>query len=94
MARVRISTTVDAERLDTVRRMMDAPDSRILDRALKALVDQLEETQELASLAAMPYEDDPELALPSVPQCDLPYDGEVPAEVLRLAADRRRRLRT
>jgi hypothetical protein len=71
--------------------MLGTNDSQILDRALAALIEQLEGEQELAALAALPYEDDPDLAWPVVPGPDLPYDGEVPAEVLRLAAKRRRR---
>jgi hypothetical protein len=91
MSRVRVSTTVDAQQLATVRQMLGTSDSQILDRALAALIEQLETEQELAALAALPYEDDPDLAWPLVPGPDLPYDGEVPAEVLRLAAKRRRR---
>lgn len=91
MTRVRVSTTVDAQRLATVRHMLGTSDSQILDRALAALIEKLEAEQELAALAALPYEDDPDLAWPVVPAPDLPYEGEVPAEVLRLAAKRRRR---
>lgn len=91
MPRVRISTTVDAQRLATVRQMLGASDSQILDRALVALIEQLEAEQELAALAALPYEDDPDIAWPVVPGPDLPYDGGVPAEVLRMAAKRRQR---
>lgn len=91
MARVRISTTVDAQQLATVRQLMRAPDSRILDRALAALVAQLEAERELEALSAAPYEDDPDLAWTGTPGPDLPYDGSVPVEVLRLAARRRRR---
>jgi predicted RNase H-like HicB family nuclease len=36
-------------------------------------------------------EDDPDLAWPVVPGPDLPYEGKVPVEVLRLASKRRRR---
>lgn len=74
-----------------MRRLLGAPDSRILDRALKALIDEVEEVQELAALAAQPYEDDPDVSWAPVPGADLPYDGDVPAEVLRMAAQRRRR---
>lgn len=91
MKRVRLSTTVDAQQLATIRRLLDAPDSRILDRALKALVDQLEGEQELAALAALPYEDDPDLDWAPPPGGDLPYDGDVPAEVVQMAAQRHRR---
>jgi len=90
MTRVRISTTVDAQQLTTVRRMLNAPDSHILDRALKVLIDDVEQAQELAALEALPYEDDPDLSWAPVPGADLPYDGEVPADVLRMAAQRRR----
>lgn len=82
---------MDAQQLATVRRLLGAPDSRILDRALKALIDEVEEVQELAALAAQPYEDDPDVSWAPVPGADLPYDGDVPAEVLRMAAQRRRR---
>ena len=71
--------------------MLGGPDSRILDRALKALIDQLEEAQELAALAESPYEDDPDLNWEQAPGADLPYDGDVPADVRRMAAQRRRR---
>ena len=71
--------------------MLGAPDSKILDRALKALIDQVEGARELAALAARPYEDDPELSWAPAPGGDLPYDGEVPAEVVRMAAQRRHR---
>jgi hypothetical protein len=91
MARVRISTTVDAQKLTMARQLTGVPDSRILDRALTALVEQLEAERELEALSAAPYEDDPDLAWTGAPGPDLPYDGSVPAEVLRLAARRRRR---
>ncbi len=71
--------------------MLDAPDSKLLDRALGALIYQLDEAQELAALAAHPYEDDPDLDWAPVPGGDLPYDGGVPADVMRMAAQRRRR---
>jgi hypothetical protein len=91
MARVRVSTTVDAEQLATVRQLMNATDSQILDQALAALLERLEGERELAALSAAPYEDDPDLAWTGVTGPDLPYDGQVPAEVLRLATQRRRR---
>lgn len=69
--------------------MLHTSDSRIVDRALAALVDELEEQQELAALEAQPYQDDPELAREVPPGPDLPYDGDVPADVRRLAARRR-----
>lgn len=89
MARVRISTTVNGERLETCRRMLGLPDSRILDRALAALLDRLETEKEVAALQAQPYEGDPDLAWQAPPGPDLPYDGEIPAEVRRLAQRRR-----
>ncbi len=90
MKRVRISTTVDRERLAACRRLLGVPDSQLVDRALEALVAELEGERELAALAARPYEDDPDLAWEAPPGPDLPYDGDVPKDVVRLAARRRR----
>lgn len=91
MTRVRISTTVDAERLRTCRRLLAVPDSKLIDRALALLIEEIEGRRELAVLEAQPYESDPELSwvVPAGP--DLPYDGDVPADVLRLAESRRQR---
>jgi len=61
-----------------------------LDRALLALIEDLEEDRELTALAALPYEDDPDLAWEAPPGPDLPYDGEVPEDVVQLALQRRR----
>jgi hypothetical protein len=90
MNRVRISTTVDASALDRARRLLPGPDSRLLDRALAALNRQLEEEWELAALAAHPYEEDPDLAWQAPAGPDLPYDGDVPLEVIEEARRRRR----
>lgn len=90
MARVRISTTVDAERLTRARNLLPGPDSALMDRALSGLIDLLESEQELRALREHPYEDDAELSWEVPPGPDLAYDGEVPAEVQRLAAARRR----
>lgn len=89
MARVRISTTVDAQRWEAARRLLGVSNSQIVDRALAVLIDHLEAEQERVALAALPYEDDPDLAWEAPPGPDLPYDGEVPADVLRLAEQRR-----
>lgn len=91
MARVRISTTVDSERLEACRSLLPVADSVLVDRALAALLDDLEGRREHAALDAHPYEDDPELAWPVPPGPDLPYQGEVPAEVVRLVEAQRRR---
>ncbi len=93
MARTRISTTVDARRLDDVRRRLGVPDSEIVDRALAVLVEQLDALHEQVALEEQPYEADPDLAWDAPPGPDLPYDGQVPAEVLELAAARRRAAR-
>ena len=70
--------------------MLETSDSKIVDRALATLVEELEGRHELDALEAQPYHDDPDLAWqPQGP--DLPYDGDVPAEVARLAARRRAR---
>lgn len=60
----------------------------MLDRALLALIDELEEEGERAALVADPYEDDDDLAWQAPPGPDLPYDGDVPEEVIRLARRR------
>ncbi len=91
MGRERISTTVDRDRLVACRRLLATSDSKILDQALASLLDRLEGEQERQALGAMPYHEDGDLAweAPEVP--GLPYDGEVPEDVQRLAAARRRR---
>ncbi len=90
MGRVRISTTVDATLLAACRQLLREPDSRIIDRALAALIEELEAQRELAVLEAHPYEQDPDLAWAAPPGPDLPYEGEIPPDVERLAAARRR----
>lgn len=91
MSRVRISATVDGERLEHLRQLTGTRDSQLLDAALAALLRQLITERERAALADQPYDDDPDLAwqAPSAPV--LPYDGDVPPEVRALAATRRRR---
>ncbi len=91
MRRARISTTVDAERLAKCRTMLRVVDSQIIDRALSALITDLEAELELAALTANPYDDDLEVAWVAAPGPDLPYEGRIPASVTRLAARRRRR---
>lgn len=71
--------------------MLRVADSQIVDRALGALITELDAERELAALEANPYEDDPDLAWEAPPGPDLPYEGRVPASVSRLAARRRRR---
>ncbi|MDQ2754682.1 MAG: hypothetical protein M3R71_03945 [Actinomycetota bacterium] len=87
--RVRISTTTDADRLVELRRLLGVNDSTLVDRAIAALLDALEAESEQLALDSMPYEADPDLswAVPRGP--DLPYAGEVPEDVQRLARDRR-----
>lgn len=91
MKRVRVSTTVDGDRLSRCRRLLEGPDSVILDRALQALIDELEGEREVAAILAQPYDDDPEVAWTVSEGPTLPYDGKVPAEVLAKARERRRR---
>lgn len=91
MARVRISTTVDAQQWAAAQRLVNASNSEIVDRAVALLIEQLEGQRERDVLAALPYEDDADLAWEAPPGPDLPYGGEVPAEVLRLAEQRRTR---
>lgn len=91
MDRARLSTTVDAASLDRARELMPGSDSRLVDRALAALIEQLEAERELAALASHPYETDPDLAWESPAGPDLPYQGKAPKEVLELARRRRQR---
>jgi hypothetical protein len=91
MTRSRISTTVDHDRLQRARRLSGLPDSQLIDAALRRFVADLEAAHEQDVLAAAPYEDDPDLAWEVPLGPDLPYTGEVPADVRRLAAERRGR---
>lgn len=93
MARTRISTTVDAHRLAVARGRLAVSDSELIDRALAALIEQIEAEREQIALAEHPYEGDPELAWQAPFGPDLPYDRDVPSDVLELAAERRRRRR-
>ncbi|MGH3939227.1 MAG: hypothetical protein ACRDTG_11440 [Pseudonocardiaceae bacterium] len=90
MKRVRISATVDGERLEVAARLAGETGSQLLDRALTALIEQLESDRELAALTNHPYDEDPELAWEAPPGPDLPYDGAVPDDILELAQARRR----
>ncbi len=89
MNRVRISTTVDATKVAAARRLLRLKDSRLMDHALDALIERELARREIDAIEAHPYEDDPDLAWEAPPGPDLPYDGEVPADVRRLARRRR-----
>jgi len=91
MKRVRISTTVDADRLEACRRLLKARNSQLVDRALSALIAELEAEHDLTALERALYDDDPDLAWQTPPVPDLPYNGRIPRAVTRLAAARRRR---
>jgi len=94
MSRVRISTTVDEERLGRARRLRSGRDSELLDAALAALIEREEHRLELGALRLAPYEDDSDLSFPDPGidwDRDLPYDGSIPDEVVELARRRRRR---
>ena len=71
--------------------MFGLPDSELVDRALAALLREAVGVRELAALDAYPYEQDPDLQWSAPPGPDLPYDGAVPDDVRRLAAERRAR---
>lgn len=88
MSRVRVSTTLDAQLVLRARQLTQLPDSKLLDRALLALLERLETERELAALERHPYHEDPDLSW-EVPASPLPYDGAIPAEVLALAERRR-----
>ncbi|MBA3652838.1 MAG: hypothetical protein H0W70_01440 [Actinobacteria bacterium] len=62
----------------------------LIDRALAALLDALEAEREREALDAMPYAADADVAWVTPDGADLPYDGDVPVDVKRLAAKRRR----
>jgi len=87
--RVRISTTVDAAQRAAARQRAGLPDSRLIDRALAALLDQLDAEMELAAIERDPYHGDDELDWAAPPVPSLPYDGDVPADVLAAVAARR-----
>lgn len=89
MSRVRISTTVDATRLDRCRTLVAGRDSDVLDQALAALIDREEGRREIEALEAHPYETDPDLSWSAPTAPDLDYAGEVPDEVVELARRRR-----
>jgi hypothetical protein len=92
MKRVRVSTTVDEPLLASARKLLrGVPDSRLIDRALQALIDSVEAAAEIRGLERFPYEDDPGLSFTGVGEPPLPYDDEVPKEVLAMARARRRR---
>lgn len=45
----------------------------------------MEAQSEIAAIRAHPYDEDPELTLPAAtPPTDLPYDGDVPDDILAL----------
>lgn len=90
MRRTRLSTTVDATALARARQLLPGSDSLVVDRALVALLQELEGERELAALAAHPYEADPDLQWEAPPGPDLPFDGDVPEEVMQTARRRRR----
>jgi hypothetical protein len=90
---VRISTTVDQERLAACRQLLATSDSKLFDRALALLLDALEAEREQTVLDALPYDSDPDLDWQAPPGADMPYDGDVPDDVQRLARARRRRQR-
>ena len=85
---MRISTTIDQERLDEARRRTGDRDSHLFDRALIALLESLDAEAELRALADAPYATDAELSMPDAPGAGDPYDGAVPANVMRLAKQR------
>jgi hypothetical protein len=95
MTRERLSTTVDGDRLRRARALFgDRPDSELVDRALTLLIRDLDAERERRVLRDAPYEHDPDLLWQAPDGPALPYDGDVPAEVLELARERRASYRT
>jgi hypothetical protein len=89
MARVRISTTVDDGLWAAALRLVGGPGSRVVDRALTALIQQLEREHEVEALASRPYEADGDLDWQAPFGPDLAYDAAVPADVSELVQRRR-----
>ena len=81
MARTRISTTVDADRLEDARTRSGLRDSELFDRALELLLQRLVIEAELSLLDRFPYELDSDLGVGEAP-------GD-PAQIQRLAEERR-----
>lgn len=75
--------------MTVARSLVTGPDSQVIDRALGALIDAVEEERELLALRQHPYEQDPDLSWDAPPALPLPYDAQVPADVLALAHERR-----
>lgn len=63
----------------------------MFDRALAALIEEIEGAAEHAALDAYPYDADPDLAWTAGEGPPLPYDGKVPPEILARARAKRRR---
>jgi hypothetical protein len=91
MGRERISTTVDRDRLAACRRLVGTRDSKLFDQALAALLEDLEGVRERQALIVMPDHEGADVASEGPETPSLPYEGEVPEDVQRLAAARRRR---
>ena len=92
MNRVRISTTVDGERLERARQRLGLRDSELFDVALEAALREATIASELAALERFPYTADPDLAMPPTPGDEgdaLAYDAAIPAHVRELARKRR-----
>lgn len=69
---------------------MRVSDSQLLDRALGALRDKVERDHELAALERDPYDDDPDLSWRAPAGPSLPYDGDIPDDVIEMIEARRR----
>jgi hypothetical protein len=92
MNRLRISTTVDGSVLERARKLSGVRDAEMFDAAMLALINQIQGERELEALRSWPYADDVELAMPEAPPDSLdalPYSGEVPPELMKLAMARR-----
>ncbi len=90
MSRVRVSTTVDRDRLERLRALSGLRDSELFDVALAAALRELTIARELEALDRMPYDTDPELVMPAAP--DALDDGfDAPKRVHEMARRRRAR---
>jgi hypothetical protein len=93
MTRARISTTVDAEKLADARARFGGRDADLFDQALELWLRTELIEHERRAILARPYDDDPDLRVQTTEHtiADLPYDGEPPESVRRLAELRRKK---
>lgn len=91
MNRVRVSTTIDGDRLSRARELTSVRDSELFDLAIDALLQALIARRETEAIGRFPYHADPELHMgrgAGDADNELDYTGGVPPEVRALAKKR------